>query len=402
VDELIGENFAAEWAKLDKYELGKNGVVVKWVSRSSDTVGLKYSDWKAHVRVLDASSPLAGFAIAGADAILYPAQARIDGDSVVVSNPAKVPAPKFVAYGLSVGGGWHDWNLYGGNGLPVLPFWTGPWPPGRIPGNAVVKQFQADDPGMSKETGTTLRWEVTGVETVTIEPAIGTVPAKGERKINPAVTTVYRLKIPVRWPAGESEMRGGRPTVKVGGQSVPQMVFKDWITTVVPSVRVTPIPPPQGVEPGVRVEYRQRSPDWRGDVLRSSVQSTPRILGEVSSLATSAEQQPVDIVFTGLLKVDTTGLCRLMVRNMGQQAVEGLSLQIGDRDIPLEADRKQMIGHCLMPEPGLYSFRLGVRAAGFMNLLMKWAPPGNVVKESYGWEDIQAADFCHPQTEKEP
>ena len=64
-----------------------------------------------------------GFAIAGADKRFVWAQARLDGESVVVSAP-EVQAPVAVRYG------WADnalCNLYNGDNLPAVPFRTDNW-----------------------------------------------------------------------------------------------------------------------------------------------------------------------------------------------------------------------------------------------------------------------------------
>ena len=76
---------------------------------------------------------LMGFTIAGADQKFVPAEAKIDGDSVVVSSP-QVTAPAAVRY---------DWanapqgNLYNKDGLPAFPFrtdaWTDPAAQGTLP-----------------------------------------------------------------------------------------------------------------------------------------------------------------------------------------------------------------------------------------------------------------------------
>ena len=68
--------------------------------------------------------PPAGFVIAGEDRNFVFADARIDGDNVVVSSPA-VPKPVAVRYG------WADLpkvNLFSGNGLPASSFRTDDWP----------------------------------------------------------------------------------------------------------------------------------------------------------------------------------------------------------------------------------------------------------------------------------
>ncbi len=67
--------------------------------------------------------PLVGFAIAGADRKFVWADARIEGDRVIVSSP-QVAAPVAVRYG------WADnpaVNLYNGAGLPASPFRTDDW-----------------------------------------------------------------------------------------------------------------------------------------------------------------------------------------------------------------------------------------------------------------------------------
>lgn len=68
--------------------------------------------------------PLKGFAIAGADRRFVWAEARIDGDTVVVSSP-QVSDPVAVRYA------WADnpiCNLYNKAGLPASPFRTDDWP----------------------------------------------------------------------------------------------------------------------------------------------------------------------------------------------------------------------------------------------------------------------------------
>jgi sialate O-acetylesterase len=72
---------------------------------------------------------LAGFTIAGADQNWAPADAKIDGNSVVVSSP-QVPQPVAVRYAYPVAEG----NLYTKEGLPASPFRTDDWDPSHKPG----------------------------------------------------------------------------------------------------------------------------------------------------------------------------------------------------------------------------------------------------------------------------
>ena len=69
------------------------------------------------------TTSLSGFTIAGADQKWAPADAKIDGNDVVVSS-AQVPQPVAVRYAFDVA----DGNLYNKEGLPASPFRTDDWP----------------------------------------------------------------------------------------------------------------------------------------------------------------------------------------------------------------------------------------------------------------------------------
>ena len=75
--------------------------------------------------VAKGGDPLKQFAIAGEDKKFVWADAKIDGDTVVVSSD-KVPQPVAVRYA------WADnpegCNLYNKEGLPASPFRTDDWP----------------------------------------------------------------------------------------------------------------------------------------------------------------------------------------------------------------------------------------------------------------------------------
>ncbi len=77
-----------------------------------------------------------GFAIAGADQKFVWADAKIQGDKIVVSSP-KVSQPAAVRYG------WADFpvvNLWNKNGLPASPFRTDDWPMITAPKMAEAKK----------------------------------------------------------------------------------------------------------------------------------------------------------------------------------------------------------------------------------------------------------------------
>jgi sialate O-acetylesterase len=92
---------------------------------------VKFENGKAIVRFTETAGglqakdgELTGFVIAGADKKFYFADAKIDGDTVVVSSP-QVPQPTAVRYG------WADLpkvNLFNAADLPASTFRTDDWP----------------------------------------------------------------------------------------------------------------------------------------------------------------------------------------------------------------------------------------------------------------------------------
>ena len=72
------------------------------------------------------SETVIGFEIAGADQQFYPAEARIEGRTVVVSSPS-VSKPKAVRYAWADDPGRS--NLFNSNGFPAAPFRTDKWAP---------------------------------------------------------------------------------------------------------------------------------------------------------------------------------------------------------------------------------------------------------------------------------
>ena len=81
--------------------------------------------WFEHVGGgLKADGKLAGFTIAGPDGVFHPAEAKIDGKTVVVSS-ADVTEPLAVRYGWSADP--HEANLFNREGLPASPFRSDDW-----------------------------------------------------------------------------------------------------------------------------------------------------------------------------------------------------------------------------------------------------------------------------------
>jgi len=120
----VGKRLAL-WALAKTY--GKDIVYSGPLYKSMEIKGGKVVLHFDHVGtglVAKGGEPLKGFAIAGKDRKFVWADARIVGDTVVVSSP-EVPEPVAVRYA------WADnpvCNLYNEQGLPASPFRTDDWP----------------------------------------------------------------------------------------------------------------------------------------------------------------------------------------------------------------------------------------------------------------------------------
>jgi len=110
----------ARWALANVYgqQIESSGPLFRQATR--DAAGMRV--WFDHAAGLNArGGTLTGFEIAGGDRKFVPAEARIDGSSLVVSS-AQVEHPEYVRYG------WSDnpsCNLYNAARLPASPFRSG-------------------------------------------------------------------------------------------------------------------------------------------------------------------------------------------------------------------------------------------------------------------------------------
>jgi sialate O-acetylesterase len=117
-------NRLALWALAKDYgkDVVFSGPTCESMKKEGGTILLRFGNLGGGLAAKD--GPLRGFAIAGADKKFVWADARIDGDAVVVSSP-DVPDPVAVRYA------WADnpvCNLYNEAGLPASPFRTDDWP----------------------------------------------------------------------------------------------------------------------------------------------------------------------------------------------------------------------------------------------------------------------------------
>jgi sialate O-acetylesterase len=119
----VGARLAA-WALANTYhqKVVPSGPLFESSSFENDKVRIKFK-YSDGLKTTDGGSPK-GFAIAGADHKFFWAEARIEGNTVVLSS-------KDVAKPVAVRYGWADnpvVNLYNGANLPASPFRTDDWP----------------------------------------------------------------------------------------------------------------------------------------------------------------------------------------------------------------------------------------------------------------------------------
>ena len=103
--------------------ISDSGPTIKRVAISGGTVCLHWRHAKG-LSISGGADKLHGFELAGADGVYHPAEAHIDGETVVVTSAA-VPAPRTVRYA------WADnpqANLENAAGLPAAPFRTDTFP----------------------------------------------------------------------------------------------------------------------------------------------------------------------------------------------------------------------------------------------------------------------------------
>lgn len=117
--------------RFSSYKITGNSVVISFtgvaaglrIIPSGDFAQARYGSRDEKVEKAE-SGVLSGFQIAGPDRVWHWADARIEGNQVVVSSP-EVPQPLAVRYAWSIN---PVCNLYNSEGLPAWPFRTDDWP----------------------------------------------------------------------------------------------------------------------------------------------------------------------------------------------------------------------------------------------------------------------------------
>lgn len=126
----VGKRLAL-WALANTYDvkqpdgspLPHSGPLFREAVVEDDRIRLEFDHVDGGLKTSD-GGPLKGFTIAGAKGGFLPAQARIEGDAVIVTRDG-MAAPQFVRYAWDIN---PDANLTNGTSLPASPFRTDPGP----------------------------------------------------------------------------------------------------------------------------------------------------------------------------------------------------------------------------------------------------------------------------------
>jgi sialate O-acetylesterase len=110
-------------AKAQVYDIPGDWSGPVFASAQSEGAALRVRFTHADGGLIADRKPLQSFELAGADRKFFPATARIDRETVVVSAPG-VPEPVAVRYAWSNS---PDANLFNGAGLPAVPFRSDSW-----------------------------------------------------------------------------------------------------------------------------------------------------------------------------------------------------------------------------------------------------------------------------------
>jgi sialate O-acetylesterase len=150
-------------------------------------------DLEKGTRLTAKSDPLVGFELAGADQLFHPAEARIDGDKVIVRSK-DVPEPVMLHYAWA---GFPQVGLYDNTGLPASPFRFYDYSRLMALSDTAVISLGTEDVLKTKETP---GWELGG-EAKIVEAKDGKPAVELKGKGNSAFRNSLQLDLFYTWNA---------------------------------------------------------------------------------------------------------------------------------------------------------------------------------------------------------
>ena len=125
--EIVGERLAfCALANTYGEKIPYAGPTYKWAEQIPGALRIHFTHTDGGLVVK--GGPPGEFSIAGADRRWHWAEAKIDGDTVIVSSP-EVPQPVAARYAWQAN---PEATLYNGAGLPAVPFRTDDWPESTV------------------------------------------------------------------------------------------------------------------------------------------------------------------------------------------------------------------------------------------------------------------------------
>jgi len=119
----VGERLAVAARAIAYFEkIEHTGPLYESMTTSGENAILRFKNVAQGLEIR--GDKLTGFTIAGDDKVFHNAQAKLDGDTIIVSSP-EVKSPTAVRFGWA---NFPQVNLWNSHGLPATPFRTDNWP----------------------------------------------------------------------------------------------------------------------------------------------------------------------------------------------------------------------------------------------------------------------------------
>jgi hypothetical protein len=218
-------------------------------------------------------------------------------------------------------------------------------------------------------SGATARvtWRVAGVDQVMIEPGLGAVPGTGTRDVAFPQSVTLALRVP--------------------GVAAPH---PNWTREVAVYPWIDPVAPIlPGAQSGLSVVYRERAQNGDGAELAREVLANLDANWGAGPVGASGRKDNVDVLFTGYLRVDASGVYAF--RGMADDVIE---VEVGGQSAFQTAHGNERKGRLAL-RAGTHVFRARFREqGGGAYVKLWWQPPagdGTPAEETI----VPAGAFCH-------